>query len=226
MGEQGRMALEMRRVNVLGSITGWLLLGAMLWVGDKNDIPFVASLLLTVVKVLGSVAAAVNVGWQMWKWHNERVKVLTNKRMDLFRQLLLRFMEIRYFIGQICGRAMESTIEDDNVFIRINHLLDNQVRNMVMTFSCNALPEYEIIEEFDQNTYRLCEQFQNKCAELVEESKDDAIVGFRISIPNVKAKAYAACNIFDELVLKCTGFIGGDKSRIDALIRDVANGVF
>ena len=216
----------MKTVRAIGSTTGWLLLCVFLWPCGKGDLQTTVSFLLNLIKVLGSIAAIVNAGWPIWKWHKERREGKQKKQMEMFKRLLLRFMEIRYFIGQICGRAMEATIDDDNVFIRINHLLGNQVRNMVMTFSCNALTEYEIIEVFDQNTYRLCEQFQNKCAELVEESKDDAIVGFRISIPNVKVKAYSACNTFDELVLKCTGFIGGDKSRVDALIRDVANGVF
>ena len=61
------------------------------------------------------------------------------------------------------------------------------------------------------------------CKKLVNESISNPANGFKIAIPNVKAKAYEACNVFDELMLKCAGFIGGDKDQVDALIQDVAN---
>lgn len=211
----------MKLVCFIGSGIGWLLLCVSIIF--NNDM---ASSLIKGMKLLGAFAAIVNAGWPIWKWYKERKETLRKKQMELFHRILLRYMEIRYFIGQICGRAMEASIDDDDVFIRINHLLNNQVRKIVMAFSCNALSEYEIIDIFDQDIYRICEQFENKCNELVEESKDNPIVDFKISIPNVTSKAHAVCNTYDELVLRCTGIIGGDKSRIDALIRDVANEVF
>lgn len=211
----------MKTVRAIGSTTGWLLLGVFLWLGNVDDMKAVVSLLLNVLKVLGSIAAIVNAGWPIWKWHKERREVKQKKQMDLFRRILLRYMEIRYFIGQICGRAMEATIDDDNVFVRVNHLLGNQVNRMVAVFSYSPLPEIEIIELLDRSVYCLCEKFEAECAALVNESKDGATNGFKISIPNVKSKVYAACNTFDELILKCTALIGGDKVRIDALIRDV-----
>ena len=210
-----------------GSIIGWLLLGVFLcstfW---DNTSALCVDAVRKMLTSLGGVAAIINTAWQIWKWYKERKETLRKKQLELFHRILLRYMEIRYFIGQISGRSTEADIDDDNVFIRINYLLNNQVRKMVMTLSCNTLSEYEIINLFDQDIYQLCEQFENKCNELVNESKDDDIVDFRISILNVKSKAYAACNTFEELILRCTGIIGGDKSRIDALIRDVANELF
>jgi hypothetical protein len=217
---------KMNFVDIVGRMTGWLLLVLFILSDYTSGMQFAISFLMNLVKVLGSLAAVVNAVWLIVKWYKEREETIQQKRMDLFRRIVLRYMEIRYFIGQISGRSTEADIDDDNVFIRINYLLNNQVRKMIMVFSCNALSEYEIINLFDQDIYQLCEQFENKCNELVNESKDDGIVDFRISILNVKSKAYAACNTFDELILRCTGIIGGDKSRIDALIRDVANEVF
>ena len=220
---------QMKIICRIGCAVGWLLLGVFLCLEFSDEAPDTVSscgkVIMELLKMAGGVTAIVNVLWQIGKWRKEHKSLLYNKRMNLLRRILSRYMEIRYFIGQICGRAMEANIYDDNVFLRINHLLANQVRSMVMGFSCSPLPEGEILELFDEKVYQLCKIFQTECAALVDESKDDSTKGFKISVPNVKSKIYKACNTFDELMLKCTGIIGGDKGRIEALIRDIANEV-